>query len=489
MSRQPKTGGALGRWALRAAYTGILVFAGLYLASSCAAPRHVNAPLTVHDPNGGYRFELAPPDAASNSNGLFVCLVMSGGGTRAAALSYGVLEELRDHQIEWPTGSGRRVSLLSEVDVISAISGGSFTAAYYGLFGDQTFARFRERVLYRDITGGMLGRTLDPRNWPRLMRADVSRIDLAAEHHDEEIFERKTFADMRRRPFIVISATNVTFGARFSFTQPFFDLLGSDLSAFPVGRAVAASSAFPLLLSPLTLHNHKAADGYRLPEWIEQSLVDPWSKRRPHALASRLAPYHLDKAAHPYLHLLDGGLSDNLGLRYVIDSYLRGEIRTLLGRSPSVNGRPVERIERLVVLVVNAKGATGENLDTDASPPSEVLVGYKTATVSMDNYTFETVELMEEFLGQRRQSEAILNEANLRLRAAGAKEFPELSRTEAHLIEISLEQIVDAKDRADYLATPTDLVLPRERVDGLIEKGRALLRAHPEFRALLQALR
>lgn len=489
MTSKPTTIGTIGRWAMRALYAGVLAFVGLYLASSCAAPRHMNARLAVHDPDGGYRFDPSSNADDANGNGLFVCVVMSGGGSRAAALSYGVLEELRDTTIEWPPASGRRVSLLHEVDVISAISGGSFTAAYYGLFGDKTFTDFRERVLYRDITGGMLDRTLDPRNWPRLMRSDVSRIDLAAEHHDEEIFERKTFADMRRRPFIVISATNVTFGARFSFTQQFFDLLGSDLSVFPVGRAVAASSAFPVLLSPLTLHNHPAAEGFRLPEWIEQALEDPWSKRRPHALASRLAPYHLDKTAHPYLHLLDGGLADNLGLRYVIDSYLRGEIRTLLGRSPTRDGKPIERIERLVVLVVNAKGATGENLDTDSSPPSEVLVGYKTATVSMDNYTFETVELMEEFLGQRRQSEAILREANVRLRAVGAKEFPELSRTQAHLIEISLEQLTDAKERAEYLATPTDLVLPRERVDGLVQRARTLLRAHPEYRALVESLR
>ena len=48
----------------------------------------------------------------------------------------------------------------------------------------------------------------------------------------------------------------MTLGARFEFTQDQFDLLCSDLSTVPVARAVAASSAFPILLSPLTLHNY-----------------------------------------------------------------------------------------------------------------------------------------------------------------------------------------------------------------------------------------
>jgi predicted acylesterase/phospholipase RssA len=483
-----RTRGRIRRWARRLAALLLLAFAGLYGGSFRAAPRHENAPLLRFDPDAGHRFDL-DDGGGSNGNGLFVCVVMSGGGTRAAALSYGVLEELRDTEVEWPPGSGRRVALLDEVDVVSAISGGSFTAAYYGLFGARIFEDFRERVLYRDITAGMLGRTLDPRNWPRLLRSDCSRIDLAAEFHQDELFDGRTFGDMRRRPFVVISATNVTFGARFSFTQSYFDLIGSDLAAFPVGRAVAASSAFPLLLSPLTLRNHPAAAGFELPGWIEQAVRDPWSKRRPHALATRLAPYHLDKAGHPYLHLLDGGLSDNLGLRFVIDSYLRGEIRTLLGRAPRFRDRPVARIERLCVIVVNAKAESLENLDGDASPPGEVLVGYKTATVSMDNYTFETVELMEELFGHRRQMQDMLRTSNERLRAAGLPEFPALPETATHLVEVSLEQIADPAERADFLATPTALVLPRARVDGLVEQGRQLLRRHPEFAQLLEQLR
>lgn len=102
----------------------ILVFA----VSGCAH-YPVNSKLSHYDPRGGYRrrnFSAAHPD-----NQLLLLLSFSGGGTRAAAFSYGVLETLRDTSIKV---NGHEKRLLDEVDWISAVSGGSFTAAYYGLY-------------------------------------------------------------------------------------------------------------------------------------------------------------------------------------------------------------------------------------------------------------------------------------------------------------------------------------------------------------------
>jgi NTE family protein len=82
-----------------------------------------------------------------NAEELFVILAFSGGGTRAAAFSYGVLEALRDTQV---TIGGQQRRLLDEVDVITSVSGGSYTAAYYGLFGERIFEDFKEKFLYRD---------------------------------------------------------------------------------------------------------------------------------------------------------------------------------------------------------------------------------------------------------------------------------------------------------------------------------------------------
>ena len=79
----------------------------------------VNDPLVAGRPAPDYRFERAAA-AGKNTNSLFVCLAFSGGGTRAAALAYGVLDKLRQTRITW---KGEEKSLLDEVDCISSISG------------------------------------------------------------------------------------------------------------------------------------------------------------------------------------------------------------------------------------------------------------------------------------------------------------------------------------------------------------------------------
>ncbi len=57
---------------------------------------------------------------------------------------------------------GARQSLLHEVDVISSVSGGSFTSAYYGLRGDRIFDEFEERFLRKNVEGALLGRVFNP---------------------------------------------------------------------------------------------------------------------------------------------------------------------------------------------------------------------------------------------------------------------------------------------------------------------------------------
>ena len=122
----------------------------------------VNAPMTRAAPETGYRVtNLSHPN---NSDSLFVVLAFSGGGTRAAALSYGVLEELARTRIVWEGKSGR---LLDEVDLISSVSGGSFTAAYYGLFGDRIFSDFESAFLKRNIQSRLLAPYFSPVNWFR----------------------------------------------------------------------------------------------------------------------------------------------------------------------------------------------------------------------------------------------------------------------------------------------------------------------------------
>ena len=105
---------------------------------------------------------------------------------------------------------------------------------------------------------------------------------------------------------------------------------------------------------------------------------------------------YADKESHPYIHLMDGGLADNIGLRAVEDLYMRGAIRQKIN-----NGA----IERLLVIVVNAETAPQQTLDRNESPPGLATVAFKTCTVAMDNYSFETVESLKRIFSDRIQAE------------------------------------------------------------------------------------
>src|SRR5262245_65219730 len=96
-----------------------------------SATRPVNPPLAHFNKSTSLQFERLEHNRGDQQD--LVVLAFSGGGTRAAAFSYGVLEALR--RVEVPTTSGRQIRMLDEGDVITGISGGSCTAYSYGRDG------------------------------------------------------------------------------------------------------------------------------------------------------------------------------------------------------------------------------------------------------------------------------------------------------------------------------------------------------------------
>ena len=146
------------------------------------------------------------------------------------------------------------------MDVISSVSGGSFTAAYYALRHDGIFDEngpFHTRFLYYPTQRDLFAQAVYyPHNWLRLR----SRPEIAADLYGTTIFQKATFADLvgKQRPYLVMNSTDMSAGARFEFTQEQFDMLCGDLSPEPIARGVAASSAFPGLLNSMTIDNHNA---------------------------------------------------------------------------------------------------------------------------------------------------------------------------------------------------------------------------------------
>ena len=98
-------------------FIGLLAVAALV---GCAS-RPINEPITQTDPKAGYRPTLQLPKRQNNDPHTLFILAFSGGGTRAAAFSYGVLEELRRTEV---VVDGQRRRLVDEVDIISGVSGG-----------------------------------------------------------------------------------------------------------------------------------------------------------------------------------------------------------------------------------------------------------------------------------------------------------------------------------------------------------------------------
>ena len=457
----------------------ILLAACLALAG--CAHYVVNDPLPAVRSAAAYRFPEA--ETEKNTNSLFVCLIFSGGGTRAAALSYGVLEKLRDTPIVW---KGVEKRLLDEVDCIASISGGSFTAAYYGLFRERIFTDFRPRFLDVDVEAALLRRVANPGNWFRLASPYFSRIDIAAEYYDEEIFKGQRFqalADDGRRPFVILNATNLANGERFEFTQEQFDVLVSDLGTYPVARAVAASSAFPFLLSPISLKNYPHPDSFKLPTDYAGGLEDYDNDRRRYYWARNRAVYVDDKEL-PYLHLMDGGLADNIGLRPVESAYRRssGFIRKLISDGA---------IEKLVLIIVNARPDSGDTISKDESPPGLGVVAVKTATIAMDNYSVETIEVMKDLRDARVKAQR--NLAACQEALDHCPHPPKLRRLaadiEPYVIEVNFEAIPDAERRKYFLTIPTSFALSKDQVDALIKIGPALLDNQPEFKEFLESLK
>jgi len=434
----------------------------LALLAGCAH-YPVNPPLGSFEPEAGYRFcNCASP---GNSDGLFVILTFSGGGTRAAALAYGVMKQLRGTQVR-VDGEPRR--LLDEVDVISSVSGGSFVAAYYALNGEGLFETFEEKFLRHDFQAALMLRMLAPWTWWRRGSLWFSRTDMAAECYDRHVFDGAVFGDLvaaGRRPFVILNATDMTFGLPFEFTQDRFDLLYSDLSQVPIARAVAASSAVPLLFSPITLRNHKRGADFVEPAWVAASLRDRDAASRRYRMAAQARSF-ADLARRPNVHLLDGGVSDNLGVRAVLHALTTTDgdrgVRRMLDAG---------EIKRVVVIIVNARYEPGIEWDKRADTPDEVQVGRAAILGMMNNYTFESAALLRE------RCEDLAREIEGR---------PDAVRF--HVIEVGFDRMQDEEERRCLQQLPASLALPDEMVDRLIRAGAQILADSEAFRELLAEL-
>ena len=449
------------------------------------ATRVVNPPLLHFERTAALRFEGLGTKRGSRDD--LIILAFSGGGMRAAAFSYGVLEALR--RIEMVTSTGRTTRMLDEIDLITGVSGGSFTALAYGLYGEKLFDEYERRFLKRDVQGTLLARTLNPLNWSALLSSGWGRSELAANLYDEILFNGATFADLERTggPRIAVSATELTTGSRVVFMPQNFDVMCAELGSFRLARAAAASSAVPVVLSPLTINNYGGRCGYREPEWLHQFTDTARPPRPAGRILKRLQELREfdDATEDPYFHLVDGGLSDNLGLRGVLDYLETFEALRAAGRTT-----PLDDVRRVIIFVVNSVSFPSTSWNTSPNAPGTLAILIKAAGVPIDRYASESIELLKDIdarwtaLREIRDSKAFARTKDPRL--ANVINAPD---ADIYTIDVSFQALPDMRERDFLNQLPTSLALSDEAVDRLRAAAATILLDSPDLRELLKTAR
>jgi NTE family protein len=443
------------------------VVAALSLLAGCSSVRPwINEPLKPED-------QSIPERKSERDPTILVAVTLSGGGARAAAFGFGVLTEMQATRFDW---NGRPTTLLDATDVISGVSGGSIVAAYLAAHGIEGLPRFEQDFLRQNFQNSLITQALRPGNLVDLTSPWFGRTHLLARRLDE-LYGGRTFGDVARRPRhpqLFITATDMSLGTGFEFTWDQFALICSDLRKVPLSFAVAASSAVPLLLSPVTLKNY--AD--QCPQY--QTVSRAASLAAGGDYRARLYRAHelsyLDAQRRPYIHLVDGGLADNLGVQRLLDRALAGGG---LRETFSEVGIPPGTIRKLVLVTVNAERDPSENIDMSDQVPNMAQVVDSLLFGTGARATRETQEFLRDITQQWRQSLAAGPTGSSDAFAPGA---------EVHVISVNLRDAHDDVARRRLLQVPTAFSITSEEVTDLIEAGGSVLRHSPEFRALVQSL-
>jgi NTE family protein len=463
-----------------------LLVVALMLGGCSSTHYTINDRAETLRPDSGYRMQRVFAQDAGDR--MYMQVSVSGGGARAAALGFGVLEALRDTPIVF---EGKPQRLIDQMDLVMGVSGGSLIAAYYTLKGPDGFADFESKFLNARLQSDLLWRLGSPRSLWRLGSSRFGRSDLLQEVLDERLFKGATFgtlAQAARKPFMILYATDMVSGTRFEFIQEQFDYLCSDLASLPIARAVAASSAAPLVLSPVALWNYAPAGGTAgCGEPSLRALVGALPGALPGAqeagrTSRRMAELDALRNANaqgpqrPYIHLVDGGLSDNVSARGPLDFF--DQFGSVIAGARSAGYRGVKHT---VFIFVNAETSARSPEDRSANVPGTLRAALALADIPINRNSDSTLTQM------RGTIEAWAAE----VRAAHARGDTEVFAADAqfYLIEVTLAAEPDAEKREALQRIPTSLELPADDVALLRAHARAALQRSGEFQRLLRALR
>ncbi len=396
-----------------------------------------------------------------------VIFAFSGGGTRAAALGYGVLEELSRHPVKL---GGKTTTLVEAADSVHGVSGGSVLAAYYGLHGKETIPLFEKKFLKQNFQRQMMQQSFSLANTPRIISPQFGRGDLLQEQFENTLFQNQTFDDLNRHrkgPFVVISATDMVLGNRFDFIQEYFDVLCLNLSDMKIARAVAASSSVPFVFSPIVLNNHGGHCQYVSPFELalppkpqqKETSFDQYVNQE----VRQRVQWYSDSQTRPYIHLLDGGLTDNLGLRALLE-WSNSSLGKMLGQQLADD----KRAKRIIIISVNAQNQLSNTVSQTANTPNLSDVVAAIVNIPIDENSKTSLRNMHQFVETWKQQSPNLN---------------------IHFISVNLLDLPEGELRNRVLNLPTSFYLPSDDVNELKQAATILLQQSQEFQKLMNEIR
>ncbi len=402
--------------------------------------------------------DLWDTNQAGGRADMLVLVAFSGGGKRSAAFGHGALRGMRALPVP---GGG---SLLTEIDMVAGVSGGSFPSAHFALNGERSFDTFPDEFLHQDIESWIYGTYLLPWNWGWIASPEVGTNDRMAQVYDRLMFRGATFADLRSRarPLLSVNATDVSYGIPFAFTPAFFDMICSDLGTFRLARAVAASNGFPGIFTPITLENHRGRD-CTVPSPINAADLRTSSDRRVQMLGSAYGRY-LSRERTRWIHLMDGGISDNLAMRHVANSLL------LIENDAARQPEGFRRLRRILVISVDGEASTDPTLPQRRTVNGLLTILGAVSGGQIDNYNVETLLLVDQQLIR-------LRDVLRRVRCAEARRIDgaPCEDVEVALAHVALSAYPDTEVRRRLLAIRTGLTIPNEDSAQLVEAGESMI--------------
>jgi NTE family protein len=179
---------------------------------------------------------------------------------------------------------------------------------------------------------------------------------------------------------------------------------------------------------------------------------------------------------HKYMYLLDGGLVDNLGITPFFTAFSDGGIRYLLEE---------DKIDHLVMIIVDAGTAPPNDIERSASTPGGVTSLLTTATSGIHTNTW----LLKAFaralylraIPDAKRAYELCDPGQAQDRA------PEYT-IDIYVADLNFASLEDYDERQRFLNLPTSFALDDEDIDALIAVGRQLVKDNPEIQRLLQNL-